>query len=74
MSTIEILKQYDKNKHIEIFSDKNLKHINLKYISSDKWVTDEDIPYVMKTHLLDSYYCLPERPDMAFTFFMEMYK
>ena len=26
------------------------------------------IPYVLRTHLLDSYYCLPERPDMAFTF------
>lgn len=68
MNTIELLKNYDKNKHIEIFSDKNLKHINLKYISSDKWLTDKDIPYVLKTHLLDSYYCLPERPDMAFTF------
>lgn len=68
MNTIELLKNYDKNKHIEVFSDNNLKYINLKYISSDKWREDKDIPYVLKTHLLDSYYCLPERPDMAFTF------
>ena len=28
----------------------------------------DTITYILKTHLLDSYYCLPERPDMAFTF------
>lgn len=35
---------------------------------SIKWDDEKNVPYVLKTHLLDSYYCLPERPDMAFTF------
>lgn len=35
---------------------------------TSRWDNEENIPYVLKTHLLDSYYCLPERPDMAFTF------
>jgi len=67
LNTLKLLKQYDRNKHIGIFTDKNTNYINLRYINSDKWIKDDSVPYIIKTHLLDSYYCLPERPDMAFT-------
>ena len=68
MNTIDLLKNYDKNKHLEITSNANIEKINLHYLFSEKWNQEENIPYVVQTHLLDSYYCLPERPDMAFTF------
>lgn len=68
MSTLEILKEYDKTKHEKMIENDKLKHLDLKYVFSEKWQSDNDVPYVIKTHLLDSYYCLPTRPDMAFTF------
>ena len=68
MNTINLLKSYDKNKHLEITSNSNIEKINLHYLFSEKWNQEENIPYIVQTHLLDSYYCLPERPDMAFTF------
>ena len=68
MNTVDLLKNYDKTKHLKITSNSNIKKINLNYLFSDKWNQKKNIPYVVKTHLLDSYYCLPERPDMAFTF------
>ncbi len=32
------------------------------------WLANNKIPYVAVTYLLDSYYCMPQRPDMAFTY------
>ncbi|TLT06514.1 hypothetical protein FE243_07970 [Aliarcobacter thereius] len=61
----ELMKSYNKSKHIESIKIKNFK---FEYLFSKNWKKEEDIPYVLRTHLLDSYYCLPERPDMAFTF------
>lgn len=61
----ELMKRYNKSKHIESIKVKNFK---FEYLFSKNWKKEEDIPYVLRTHLLDSYYCLPERPDMAFTF------
>lgn len=61
----ELIKNYDKSKHLEILEKNDFK---FEYLFSSNWNNIEDIPYVLRTHLLDSYYCLPERPDMAFTF------
>ena len=61
----ELIKNYDKSKHLEILEKNDFK---FEYLFSSNWNSIEDIPYVLRTHLLDSYYCLPERPDMAFTF------
>ncbi|MFZ3053340.1 MAG: hypothetical protein WA099_08015 [Sulfuricurvum sp.] len=63
---IELLKTYDREAHLKRINVQS--NFELEYLFSKKWKKDEDIPYVLKTHLLDSYYCLPERPDMAFTF------
>lgn len=68
MNWVDILKNYDRNLHLKYTRVERVEEINLQYIYSEKWKTDDDTPYVVKTHLLDSYYCLPERPDMAFTF------
>ena len=65
---INLLKNYNKEVHEKNTKSKNQKLINLNYIFSNLWEVEENMPYVAKTHLLDSYYCLPNRPDMAFTF------
>lgn len=62
---LNLIKNYNKLKHQEIFG---LNKLHINYMYTKKWDNEENIPYVLKTHLLDSYYCLPERPDMAFTF------
>lgn len=62
---LNLIKNYNKIKHQEMLGSNKL-HIN--YMYTKKWDNEKHIPYVLKTHLLDSYYCLPERPDMAFTF------
>lgn len=61
----ELMQNYDKSKHIENIKVENFE---FEFLFSKNWKKEEDIPYVLRTHLLDSYYCLPERPDMAFTF------
>lgn len=71
-STINLLKEYSRERHLAILKnnmDLSRSRLNgIQPIMSELWVDDEDkVPYVAKTHLLDSYYCLPERPDMAFT-------
>lgn len=61
-----LLKNYDKLIHLKNIDNK--KSLNFSYMFANKWEIEENIPYVLKTYLLDTYYCLPERPDMAFTF------
>lgn len=64
----DILKTYNRDTHLKHIESLCTKKIKLSYVFSENWVSDEKTPYIVKTHLLDSYYCLPERPDMAFTF------
>ncbi len=69
---LKVLKNYDKNTHLQNLYMGKMKELiklkNLNYIYSNEWDKGSNYPYVPITHLLDSYYCLPERPDMAFTF------
>lgn len=71
MTGLELVKNYTKEQHLEALYKGEIENFlilkNLKCIYGIKWNND-DYPYVPVTHLLDSYYCLPERPDMAFTF------
>lgn len=64
---------YNKEKHVEIIK----KSINIenytwevKPIYDNNWgkLGNEKLPYETITHILDSYYQLPERPDLAFLF------
>jgi len=39
---------------------------SLQPIFSERW-NENNLPYVAKSHVIDAYYSLPERPDIAFT-------
>ncbi|MEB4869028.1 hypothetical protein P8831_09900 [Priestia megaterium] len=69
---LELLKNYNKIEHLNgLYENKANDYVSLKdikKINNQKWAKNPNYPYVTVTHLLDSYYCLPERPDMAFTF------
>ena len=67
-----MLNNYSKDEHLRLMKGTlNLDYSKLssiKPIYSERW--NEDIltvPYVAKSHIIDSYYSLPERPDIAFT-------
>ncbi len=47
----ELIKNYDKSKHLEILEKNDFK---FEYLFSSNWNNIEDIPYVLRTHLLDS--------------------
>ena len=47
----ELIKNYDKSKHLEILEKNDFK---FEYLFSSNWNSIEDIPYVLRTHLLDS--------------------
>lgn len=74
MESINLLNNYTKEGHNNLlyatikpipFSIITIKSENWK---NETWLLTNKVPYVVLTHLLDSYDCLPERPDMAFTF------
>ena len=48
----ELIKNYDKSKHLETLEKNDFK---FEYLFSSNWNNIEDIPYVLRTHLLDSY-------------------
>ncbi|KRG51574.1 hypothetical protein [Stenotrophomonas beteli] len=41
-------------------------HARFRRLSPSSWAIPEDIPYVAATSLLDAYWQLPRRPDLAF--------
>jgi len=65
----EILENYSKENHNN-FLYENIKRIEFKIhpLKSDLWNNASLRPNIAISHLLDSYSCLSERPDMAFTF------
>lgn len=71
MQMQQLIKNYHKENHISVILDgihrDDLALSSIRSIYSEKWQNDAFFPYEACTHLLDSYYCLPERPDMAFT-------
>lgn len=68
---IKLMKSYDKDRHKQRYTQPLISNdINWKVqpIFNPDWKDekDEDTPYEILTHILDSYYMLPERPDIAF--------
>lgn len=47
----ELIKNYDKSKHLETLEKNDFK---FEYLFSSNWNSIDDIPYVLRTHLLDS--------------------
>jgi len=69
-SILNLLENYSKDKHLNMIKE-NLKIEDSKLnklspIISPRW-DKESMPYVAKSHILDAYYSLPERPDIGFT-------
>lgn len=75
-SKIELLKNYKRETHLNgLFNDFPVSKISPAHLSKmysplwDKeWAEDDEELYVPITHILDAYYCLPERIDMSFTY------
>ncbi|EJQ03194.1 hypothetical protein IE3_05565 [Bacillus cereus BAG3X2-1] len=73
---LNLILNYDKVRHEKHSEHKNtvgdllvpgsFKTINSTYWSNDTWLYQNSLPHTAITHLLDSYYQLPERPDLAF--------
>lgn len=69
-SIINLIKNYSREEHLRLMQGTlNIDYSKLKSLSpiySERW-TKDSVPYVAKTHVIDAYYSLPERPDIAFT-------
>ncbi|KAF7786050.1 hypothetical protein PRUB_a0493 [Pseudoalteromonas rubra] len=69
-STINLIENYSKEEHMRLIQGNlNIDYSRLKSLSpifSERWDAD-NLPYVAKSHVIDAYYSLPERPDIAFT-------
>lgn len=67
--TNDLLRNYTKEKHTQaLYSNFQRIEFNIIPISSQRWEDGNNLPYIATSYLLDSYSCLPYRPDMAFTF------
>ena len=63
---LSLAENYEKSKHLGSIPNKsNTEHLIQIYDPS--W-NDDTMPYEVLTFLLDCYYCLPERPDLATLF------
>lgn len=65
-----LTKEYSKNRHLEMIqrvSNNVMDELELLYDTT--WEINKHIaPYEILTQLMDCYYCLPERPDLASLF------
>lgn len=66
----EIVTEYTRAKHEGQMLPKNhqrfLWHSSFKPLNPASWANPEKIPYVAATGLIDAYFQLPHRPDLAF--------
>ena len=66
---LKLAKKYDKVKHLSHIGYQNTILDNIEFIYEPIWDTEPDsAPYEIITQLMDCYYCLPERPDLATLF------
>lgn len=66
---LNLIKKYDKLNHVSHIHNQNNILDNLEFIYEPNWDIDlNSAPYEIITQLLDCYYCLPERPDLATLF------
>lgn len=66
---LKVAKNYSKEKHIELLpaSENNILD-SLHFLFDENWEEEGQYPYEIITYLLDCYYVLPERPDLASLF------
>lgn len=67
---LKLLGNYSKENHLNMIKEnlriEDSKLNSLSPIISQRW-DEKTMPYVAKSHILDAYYSLPERPDIGFT-------
>lgn len=69
LNSLKLIKNYDKTTHISRIPAKTNILKNLEYIYEPNWdINPDSAPYEIVTQLMDCYYCLPERPDLAALF------
>ena len=68
-NALKLIKQYNKSTHISRIPIQYDILDSLEYIYEPSWDSNPDsAPYEIVTQLMDCYYCLPERPDLASLF------
>lgn len=67
---LKLAKDYSKKRHLDLLPHGNNNILeNLDFIYDENWENQGvPYPYEILTHLFDSYYVLPERPDLAVLF------
>ena len=67
---LKLAKDYSKKRHLDLLPCGNNNILeNLDYIYDENWENQGvPYPYEILTYLFDSYYVLPERPDLAALF------
>jgi len=67
MERIKLLKKYSKNGHLGMF---DVVNVDIGYVFNNDWLKEDGkkLSNIQTSYLLDSYYNLPERPDIAFTY------
>lgn len=67
---LKLAKNYSKQYHLSLLPYEDSSNIlcNLNFIYDEKWEKKNSYPYEILTYLFDSYYVLPQRPDLAVLF------
>lgn len=66
---LQLSREYRKQNHVELLSHTNNEILEkLFFLYDEKWEEQSQYPYEILTYLFDSYYVLPERPDLASLF------
>ena len=67
---LKLAKKYSKQYHLSLLpcEDSNNLLCNLNFLYDEKWENQNSYPYEILTYLFDSYYVLPQRPDLAALF------
>ena len=68
---LKLAKDYSKKRHLDLLPHGNNNILeNLDFIYDENWENQGvPYPYEILTYLFDSYYVLPERPDLAALFY-----
>ena len=66
---LKLAKNYSKNRHLKLLpSEANDILQKLNYLYDETWENQNSYPYEILTYLVDSYWVLPQRPDLAALF------
>lgn len=67
---LQVAKNYSREKHIELLPTSRGNILDsLEFLFDEVWEEEGvEYPYEIITYLLDCYYVLPERPDLASLF------